>query len=128
MDTSILLARIIGPTFLIIGIGALLNPAYYGAMVRNFVKDAELYYFSGALALITGIAILLFHNIWVSDWRVVITLIGWMSVVKGMGRILFPTKGAKYVETVGDLNSLVYIASAVITILGLWLSYEGYGL
>ena len=56
MGTSILLAPIIGPTFLIIGLGALLNPTYYGAMIRNFVKDAELYYFSGALALISGIS------------------------------------------------------------------------
>jgi len=126
MNSSILLARIIGPTFLIIGIGVLLNPAYYGAMIKNFVKDAELYYFSGALALVTGISILLFHNIWVADWRVVITLIGWMSLAKGVGRIMFPTKGAKIADKIIDLYSAVYGASTVITIVGIWLSYQGY--
>ena len=126
MNSSILLARIIGPTFLIIGIGVLLNPAYYGTMIKNFVKDAELYYFSGALALVTGISILLFHNIWVADWRVVITLIGWMSLAKGVGRIMFPTKGVKITDKIIDLYSAVYGASAVITIVGIWLSYQGY--
>lgn len=126
MNTSLFLARIIGPTFLVIGIGALLNPAYYGTMIRNFVQQAELYYFSGALALVTGISIVLFHNVWVADWRVVITVIGWMSVAKGVGRIVFPTKGATFAEKLGDPYSVVYGGAFVITIIGIWLSYVGY--
>jgi len=30
------------------------------------------------------------HNIWVKDWRVLITLIGWIAVIKGVLLIAFP--------------------------------------
>ena len=73
MDVSILLARIMGPTFLVVGLGVLLNAAYYVDMVKSFVENKEHYYFSGVAALIIGISIVLFHNIWVADWRTAFT-------------------------------------------------------
>jgi len=126
MEISILLARIIGPTFLVIGLGALINPIHYSAMISSFTRNAPLYYFSGALALITGIAILLFHNIWVADWRVAITLIGWISVVKGIGRIVVPMAGVRFSEKMNMSNNQVAVAASVIGLFGIWLSLKGY--
>ena len=96
MDTSLLLARLMGPVFLAAGAGLLLNPAHYSTMLRSFLMDAALYYFSGALALTVGVAILLFHNLWVADWRVAITVIGWLSVLKGVVRLIFPQAGQRF--------------------------------
>ena len=78
MDTSILLARLIGLLFVVVSIGVFLNQKHYAKMAETFLKNAELYYFSGTIAFVIGTAIITFHNLWVTDWRVVITVIGWL--------------------------------------------------
>jgi hypothetical protein len=32
----------------------------------------------------------LFHNIWTSDWRFFVTLIAWITLLKGITILLFP--------------------------------------
>ncbi len=125
MDASLLLARLMGPLFLAAGLGLLLNQTHYRKMLHRFLTDAALYYFSGALALTVGVAILLFHNIWVADWRVVITIIGWLSVLKGVVRLLFPQAGQ---QLAGNFLApgLFRGFGLFAVIFGGWLCYQGY--
>ena len=125
MDTSLLLARLMGPLFLVAGAGVLLNREHYRQMIGSFLTDAALYYFSGALALIAGVAILLFHNLWVADWRVAITIIGWLSLLKGLLRLLFPRAGQHVAgKLLGDTPMLAFGLFALL--LGAWLCAMGY--
>ena len=125
MDASLLLARLLGPLFLAAGLGLLLNQAHYRKMLHSFLTDAALYYFSGALALTVGVAILLFHNLWVADWRVVITIIGWLSVLKGVVRLLFPQAGQKLAGKF--LAPGMFLGfGAFAAVFGGWLCYVGY--
>lgn len=45
---------------------------------------------SGFIALIVGIMLVVSHNLWVEDWRVLLTIIGWMALFKGLVIIFFP--------------------------------------
>ena len=126
MDASILLARIIGPLFVVIAVGVLINRDVYRDMIEDFVKSPSLIYFSGAMALAIGIAIVLFHNIWVLDWRVILTLLGWGLILKGSMRILFP---GWIVKVIADnwLEGSTMLASLIFTLaIGVWLSVMGY--
>lgn len=125
MTASIVLARLLGPLFLIAGLGLLLNRAHYRKMLEHFLTDAALYYFSGALALTVGIAIVLFHNVWVADWRLVITLVGWLSVLKGVVRLLFPQAGQKAAAKLLSPGALLGFGILAV-VLGAWLSVTGY--
>ena len=125
MDTSLLLARLMGPLFLVAGAGVLLNREHYRQMIGSFLTDAALYYFSGALALIAGVAILLFHNLWVADWRVAITIIGWLSLLKGLLRLLFPQAGRRYAGLV-ESRAMVLGIGIFALLLGAWLCAMGY--
>ena len=58
MDTSFFLAKLIGPIFLIIGIGLLLNRDRYRAVVEEVMASHTLLYAFGALAITGGIAYL----------------------------------------------------------------------
>lgn len=120
MDTSILLARIIGPLFILVGVGTLINTNHYQAMLRQFLSSSELYYFSGALAFIIGGLIVSFHNIWAADWRAVITMIGWLSILKGAIRILFPGRGALYADAFASASTL-RVGAVLIIAIGAWL-------
>lgn len=126
MDTSILLARLIGPLFVVVSIGVFLNQKHYAKMAETFLKNAELYYFSGAIAFVIGTAIITFHNLWVADWRVVITVIGWLSLIKGIVRILFPKAGANYATKFTGSPVMLYAMAVLLLIFGGWLSCKGF--
>ena len=37
---------------------------------------------------------MLTHNVWTADWRVVITILGWLAVITGAIRIVCPQQAA----------------------------------
>jgi hypothetical protein len=119
MQTSIFLAALIGPVMLVAATGMLLNPANHRAMSLAFLDSPPLIYLSGVLAMIAGLAIVLYHNVWAADWRVIITLFGWAGIVGGAARMLSPgsvkTVGAAmlnktWVTTAGGVAWLVIAA------------------
>jgi len=130
MDTSILLAKMIGPVFLVVAVGALISPThYFSSMISQFFDNAALLYLSGTLAFVVGMAIILHHNLWVADWRVAITLIGWLSLIKGATLIVCPKLGARLSDRFAESGPAVKTATAtaiLILILGAWLAFQGF--
>ena len=88
MTPSIFIARILGPVLLIIGVGLLLEGDTFRAMAGEFVRDQGLIYITGILTLAAGLGILNVHHLWTRDWRVLITIFGWLFLVGGIMRIL----------------------------------------
>jgi hypothetical protein len=41
-------------------------------------------YLSGLLSLLAGLAIVNLHNTWRADWRVIITVLGWLMTIGGI--------------------------------------------
>jgi hypothetical protein len=126
MQASRFLAQLIGPTFLVIGLGMLGNRHGYRAMAHEFLQSRALIYLAGLLALVPGLAIVLAHNVWVLDWRLIITIFGWLAVTGGVARVLFPQK----VMAIGErmVTSLRYMLAGgiVVLVLGAILSFYGY--
>jgi len=87
---SIFLARLIGPIFVVVAIGVLANGAVYRGLSQEFVRSPALIYLSGLFAMAAGVAVLLNHNVWAADWRVLITLFGWLAAIGGAQRIIWP--------------------------------------
>ena len=119
MQTSIFLAALIGPVMLIAAIGMLLDQASHRAMSLAFLDSPPLIYLSGVLAMVAGLAIVLYHNVWAADWRVIITLFGWAGTIGGAARMLSPGSvksvgtallGKPWVTTVGGVLWLVIAA------------------
>ena len=57
METSIILARILGPMFIIIDIGVLFNSNAYQKIADDFFKNDGLCYLGGFIVLILGLTI-----------------------------------------------------------------------
>ena len=90
METSVLLAQIIGPTILILGIGILMNLGHYRRLVDDFAASPFQIFFAGLLSLLFGILIVCFHNVWEWRWPVMITIIGWILLLRGILGITAP--------------------------------------
>ena len=127
METSIIIAKIIGPMLLVAGIGVLGNIEHYRRLVREFGSSPFQIYVSGLLALLLGLVVLAFHNAWEWSWPVIITVIGWASVLKGVVRIVAPGFVATMIERYArDLNAIA-VSGASALVLGAVLTYFGYG-
>jgi hypothetical protein len=123
---SHLLARLIGPIFVVVAIGVLTNGAAYRSVSAELARSTALIYLSGLLAMAAGVAILLHHNVWAADWRVLITLFGWIAALGGAQRIIWPqgTEGA--VRWSADNPTIFIIAGIIWLIIGGVLCFYGY--
>ena len=123
---SLFLARLIGPIFVVVAIGVLTNGAAYRSVSAELARSTALIYLSGLLAMAAGVAILLHHNVWAADWRVLITLFGWIAALGGAQRIIWPqgTEGA--VRWSADNPTIFIIAGIIWLIIGGVLCFYGY--
>ncbi len=127
MDASLFLARLIGPIFVIVGIGLLLNGDRYRAVVDEVMSSHALLYIFGAIALTGGLAIVLTHNIWVWDWPVIITIVGWLMIVRGSFRIVFPQQVEDLArKMVARWSNILLISGLLVIALGAFLCWKGF--
>ena len=126
MQESIVLARLLGPVLLVMGIGMLLDPRGYRAMAEEFLASRALIYISGLIALVTGLVIINFHNRWAFGWPVIITIVGWLSLIGGVVRLLAPDRVKRIGAAFLDKPETMRIAGIVVVALGAILSIAGY--
>ena len=126
MPTSLYLAKLIGPTLLVIGLGMLINRDGYRDMAREFLGSRALIYLAGIFAFVPGLAMVLAHNVWAADWRIVITILGWLALIGGAFRILFPQEVTRIgTRMIANPNTML-IGGVVTLVLGAILSFYGY--
>jgi len=87
-DSQIFL--LIGLAYTAIGLGGVINKDSYKYLIEGFATSPALLFVTGLFALITGFVIVAFHNVWVMGWTVLITIFGWIALIKGVMIFLFP--------------------------------------
>jgi hypothetical protein len=130
MDRSKYIARLMGPVMLVIGIGMalglIIEGESYSSLLKEFIGSRALIFITGVLALLAGLAIVNAHNLWVRDWRVIVTILGWLLVLRGIMLLLFPA----IVQTLGDrvvaATSGIVAGAAITFVIGAILSIMGY--
>ena len=125
MDTSIFIARIIAVIYLSIGVGMLFNTTMYMKGIQKMVDDFSALYMGGFLAIAAGLSIVSYHNVWVSDWTVLVTVLGWLSLVKGVFLLAFP-KVFQNFRGLYATESAMNVLKFVVLGLGLVFGYFGF--
>ncbi|MBE0556834.1 MAG: hypothetical protein IH628_06330 [Proteobacteria bacterium] len=91
MELSILIAKIMAVIYLSASLGGFISRDYYRRLSNGMYENAGLTYMVGFIAVIVGSLIVHYHNLWGRDWTVLITIIGWLSLIKGILIIALPT-------------------------------------
>lgn len=120
-----MVAQILGPVYLSVGVGMLVSCDHYKKMYEEVMKSKTMMYFGGLVAMVVGVAILRVHSMWMSDWTVVVTLIGWLATLKGLFLLVIPEKFLSWNKWVLSSNGMMF-AKVVALLLGLGLTYAGY--
>lgn len=126
MDRSLLVARLLGPTFAAVSLGMLINVGMYETMIAEALHFGILFYLSGVLSLLAGLTIVNLHNRWQMDWRVIITVLGWLMTIGGVIRIVLPQIAIAAGSTVYSGRAAVIGVALFIGALGAFLSLKGY--
>ena len=126
MQRSLFLAQLIGPFAAVVGLALLVNDAFYRAMAQEFVGSHALVFLAGLLALPTGLAIVLTHNVWTRDWRVIVTLLGWATFLGGIVRVIAPEQAIGAARALLAHPGAMKIAAAVWLAVGVLLCFFGY--
>jgi hypothetical protein len=125
MELSILIAKIASVVYLSVALGAICNRDYYRRVLDDSFNNAALTYFMGFTAVILGFLIVNYHNLWVKDWTVLVTILGWLALTKGVLIITFPRFVQSYSKLIlGSKGLLVF--PYVAAFLGLLFGYFGF--
>jgi hypothetical protein len=123
---SKLIAGLIGPVMMAMGIAMLVNRDLFPVMVSQIAHDQGLIFVSGILSLLGGLAVVRVHNVWSGGWRIIVTVLGWLAIVGGLVRMWFPQRAAPIAETFAASSTALVIGGLVVLGLGVFLSYKAY--
>jgi hypothetical protein len=124
METTILITKIFSILFLAMGIAGLINKNYYQELIKDMFKNRSITFLMGLMTIIGSFLIVTYHNIWVKSWVTIITVFGWMGLVKGIIILLFP--GVMERLSTPLFEKLNKILPYTTIIIGLLLGYLGF--
>ncbi|MBW3022955.1 hypothetical protein KY308_02540 [Candidatus Woesearchaeota archaeon] len=88
MDITIFFARLWGSFFIIFGSLAIITKQL-GKTIE--MTDNKAFVIStGYVSLLMGLVTVILHNLWVVSWEVIITIVGWSTLIKGIMKVGFP--------------------------------------
>jgi hypothetical protein len=127
MTISKTIAGLIGPTLIVLAAALLINLHSISALVEAVSHDPALVLLSGVLSFVAGLAIVRVHNHWAGDWAVLVTILGWLLLIGGLVRMLFPIWLAGMAASFGQRTGFIAgEAGVVLLLIGAFLSYKAY--
>jgi len=121
MDITIFFARLWGSYFIIFGLLFIIT-RQLGKTIE-MTDDKAFVISTGYITLIMGLVTVILHNVWVADWRVAITILGWSTVIKGIQKIGFPEHIHKQAQM---FKKKQWLSAIFLTLLGGWLMWMSF--
>jgi len=90
MDVSKFLSKVIGLYEVIISLAMLINMPLFTSNIEAMMENGPLMIFIGCMTVIMGILLVVSHNIWQWRWALLVTIVSWIVLLKGMSILMFP--------------------------------------
>jgi hypothetical protein len=121
------LAKLVGLYLFILALAMLMHPQRFKKIIAEANAESPLLVVTGSINLIIGLLLVFCHNMWVSDWRVLITLFAWFMLIQGVMRLLFPHALVKFFK---DLQAKAGFAllTWIWLVVGAYLIWVGFSL
>jgi len=120
MDITIFFAQLWGAFFMIFG--ALFIITRQLGKTIEMTDDKAFVISTGYITMIMGLVTVILHNVWVWDWPVVITILGWSTLIKGISKIGFPEL---IHEQAQRFKKNQWLSAIFLIALGAWLFWMG---
>jgi hypothetical protein len=124
MDLSIFLARWIGLYLLILAGLWVIHKDQMDNAMKDMLSSTGLVAFSGVMSLLFGLGVAVGHPVWEWSWRVVVTLLGYHGIVKGVVLLVYPKQVKDFSLKVMGKWFVSFMVFMVV--LGVYLTYNGF--
>lgn len=127
MELTILLSKILGLYMLIAGLAIFVNRRHILLAVVGLAHERGAQVIGGVIALLFGLLIVNIHNDWSTLPAALVSVIGWLGIVKGVFYLFMPqAKIDKVLKSLTE-RSWYTIDGIVAIAAGLYLAGFGYG-
>jgi len=123
---DIFFAKLLGLYLLIVSVLWLFRKKELKSSFRQTVGNKGFLALSASLNLIFGLIIAIVHTYWAWSFVGLITLIGYLMILKGILRIAYPERVKKHYAKMGD--GALILTLTVMLIVGAYLTYMGFSL
>ncbi len=124
MDLSVFLAKLLGLYLLIITAIWLVRKKGLETTVKEICSSKGVLALSAVFNILFGLVIVIDHEFWEWSWRGLITVLGYVILLKGVMRFAFPSQMQRLATrmiTKGYWTTLV-----IMGIIGIYLTYSGF--
>ena len=118
------LAEVWGISIVVISLALLIKPKYLKRLFVEMENEATMF-FLGIVSFVIGLAMILAYNVWAKNWQVIITILGWLSLLKGLTVLFLPECTIKWAKKMENASFLPYALVAMV-IIGLAITYFGF--
>ena len=122
MDITIVLSQILGIVFIVLGLSMIFQKKNTVSVIEGLVQNKSFMWMGGLIALMIGAVIVVLNNVWSSGLPLIITIIGWLALIKGTFLLVFPKTAAPFYKKVGK-DSIFVSTGAIVLLLGLVLIF-----
>jgi hypothetical protein len=122
------LSKLIGLYCIVLSLSMFTNRQMTVETVTALANNRPLLYVLGVVTVAAGLAMVLSHNVWSGGaLPVIVTLIGWLTLIKGT-LFFFLSPEAEARVFLGGLRyeAYFYVYAAVSLLLGIYLTYGGF--
>lgn len=120
MDIVTSLGIVYGALFVAVGITALRSQMQM--IYDDLLSNRGLMWITGIVVLLTGLVSLLLYREWSGGLGTLVTLFGWLTLLKGIAILLVPSFAISFYRSVAS-RPLFRIAGVIAIALGLWCFY-----
>jgi hypothetical protein len=119
-------AKLLGLYCIILSLTLSMNKQSAIATVTEWVRSPPLMMLTGAITLTIGLALVIGHNVWSGALPVTVTVLGWLTLIKGLMFLAFPpAKAASFYESL-RYEKLFFVYMGVTFVLGLYLTISAF--
>ena len=120
------LSRLIGVFLLVTAVSEWTQPGLLTVIAPAMVDQPALLWVSGMLTFATGLAVVLGHNVWGDPAAAVVSLLGWLSALKGAALLLIPAAAWKALLGTMHYPSHSWVYTILPAVAGAYLTYAGF--
>ena len=113
-----LIEWIVSCALIVVGMSLLSRPKAWITAFEPAARHPIVPLLSGLYALLAGLVVVSAHNLWVSDVRVVVTILGWVALASGVVLLLAPEVYALMLRKIPITPALIAFRGIVRIALG----------
>ena len=125
---TLFLSRLLGLYFLICGLAMIVHKQVFTDALATVSGNPLAMWCCAMIISLAGLAMVLAHNVWSKcPVAVVVTLLGWLTLIKGILYLLLPAKWLEgFFQSALNCGACLYSVTAFMLVLGAYLTYEGF--